>query len=313
MKQDLHQIPEQQVLKNQRGATQHPLGMSALRGADGKASAMPRPFQLKATEESALQPEGTSTDAGFGFRINHEEKTMVITANVYTSSELAHSQAKSAAATWNAKTAVVGEYTISFDINVISAAPISEDEVMDAFGTVDFYNKRGKLRKKLYQTYREKMLKYRAINAAEMDPIGKSYTGTNGLKSRVVDGERYVGGQTLNGKHADMNIHRDAGNMGQHNDLVVHEFGHYFGLDDKDGDHDGHTDPYYPGDGGTMEYTGMDLYPISDEDVETIMKYAKDMLENTEECKESPISLLETIGNSDGQNPLGISNDNPDE
>ncbi|MBK9451980.1 MAG: hypothetical protein IPN95_21690 [Bacteroidetes bacterium] len=286
-------------------------GNDAENGVKTNSGATKSPPQFKLEASSAQGPEGAEVaiddihDAGFGVRINHDQKTLQIVANVYTSTGAAHLQAQQAAATWNAKTSTADGYTISFDMQVIQVERVTQEEVMATYPDKEWYNKKGKLNQSLVNKYIVGLTRMRAVDAAEADPIGKSFAGNQGMYSRVVDGESYVGGQTGNGKHADMNTHREKGDLGDNNDLVVHEFGHFFGLDDEDGNHDGTTDAYYPGDGGTMEYEGSDLHDISEADVQTILRYAKDALASTKEGEESPIRILESVGMSDGNNPIG--------
>ena len=66
--------------------------------------------------------------------------------------------------------------------------------------------------------------------------------------------------------------------LGDQRDLVAHEMGHLMGLDDKE------KGIYYPGDGGIMDYQfsndrgNINMNPISENDVRTILKYANDYL-----------------------------------
>lgn len=276
----------------------------------GGVSQTPPKFKLEASRIDVQEASDAAAQsiykAGFGVRLNHELKTLQIVANIYSSTNTAHRQAQTAAATWNAKTCSAEGYVISFDLKVTQVVPVTEEEVMAMYPDKEWHNKKGKLNKGLINKYITSLTRMRAVNAAEADPIGKSFTGNQGLYSRVVEGESYVGGQTGNNKYADMNTHRENGDLGENNDLVVHEFGHYFGLDDEDGDKDGSPDPYYPGDGGTMEYVGADLHDISDADVETILRYAKDAIAASKEGVESPIKILSSTGTADGNNPLGI-------
>ncbi len=289
--------------------------------ARGGTFQSPPTFQLKAKDpakdtarpDAAEAAAGAVVDAGFGIKVDHDAKTMTIVANVYTSTAGSNSQALAAAATWNAKSAVVDGYTISFDIAVIPAKPVSEAEVVAKFSYVEFYDEKGNLKEGVFAKYRNAFLRMSAVDAAVADPIGKSFCGNQGMYSHVVHGAKFDGGQTGNGKHADMNTHLEKGDQGKNNDLVVHEFGHYFGLDDEDGNHDGKTDPYYPGDGGTMEYEGSDLHDISDADVTMILQYAKETLAKANEGGESAIKILETVGSSEGANPLGIKATKKDE
>ncbi|MCY1550786.1 hypothetical protein D9M68_870630 [compost metagenome] len=97
-----------------------------------------------------------------------------------------------------------------------------------------------------------------------------------------------------------MNTHSSEGDLGDNTDLVAHEFGHLWGLDDEKGG-------VYFTRGGIMEYGSSDLMPISDDDVKNILKSAKDVLEG-KTVKNPSVQVIENIGTSDGNNPLGITN-----
>ncbi len=243
----------------------------------------------------------------FGVKVNHKDKTIIIVANVYTTSKKAYEQALKSAGNWNAKSATIDGYTVTFQIKVYKPVSVTELEVVKSFRTVNFYRKNNKLKKRLYAKYKNLYVKGATLQAAEDDPIGNSYSGNYGLlHSNIVSGERFDGGQTANGEHADMNTHTELGDMGAYEDLVTHEFGHFFGLDDLDSDRDGITDPYYPGDGGIMEYKGLNLNPISDDDVKTILNFAKNALSGKTKNTDANVELLENTGHSDGSNPLGV-------
>lgn len=242
----------------------------------------------------------------FGVKINHTDKTIVIVANVYTTSDKSYRQALKSAGAWNTKSATSGGYTVTFQMKVNKPVTVSESEVVGAFGTVDFYRKNGKLNKNLYSKYESVLVKNKTLEAAESDPIGNSYAGNNGLNSRNVSGSTFTGGQTMNGRHADMNTHDERGDMGESEGPVTHEFGHFFGLDDKGG-------TYYPGDGGIMQYT-WPMNSISDGDVNAILNYTKDYLGGkVSGSTVSKVTLLENTGSSDGSNPIGVSNNLNDE
>ena len=280
----------------------------------GILSASPPPFQL--TSDPAQQNQNLAvaeagiTEAGFGVKIDHTQKTLFIVANVYPSTATAKVQATRAANTWMTKSTVVDGYTIGFEITVLEPKEVTKEDVLNEFQTVNFFKKNGKLRKNLYYKYYMALTHIYARNEAENDPIGKSYAGNSGINSETVAGDSYTGGVTVNGKHAYMNTHMDKGDLGENNDMVTHEFGHFFGLDDQDGDKDGKDDPYYPGNGGIMEYAGYHLHPISDADVETILQYAKDLLAKGGQGKDSPIKILNSEGTSNGTNPLDIKSSN---
>ena len=243
----------------------------------------------------------------FGIKIDHTNKSIIVVANVYTTSAKAYKQALKSACKWNSKSANVDGYSVAFQIKVIEPNSVFESEVVSSFGSVNFYRKNGKLNDKLYNIYSNLLIHSNTFDLAELDPIGNSYEGNEGLsRSKEVEGEFFVGGKNLDGKYVAMNTHDELGDMGEFEDLVTHEFGHFFGLDDEDGDEDGKTDKYYPGDGGTMEYLGIHLNPISDNDVKTILNYAKDSLGGNKVKNQSNVVLLENIGKSDGSNPIGI-------
>jgi hypothetical protein len=59
--------------------------------------------------------------------------------------------------------------------------------------------------------------------------------------------------------------------------------------------------PYYGGDNGIMNYKGLDLNPISDEDVYTIIKYAKDALNGNIKNDKPKVTIIEEVGNNKEQ------------
>ena len=247
----------------------------------------------------------------FGVKINHTSKTIIIVANIYTTSERAYKQAVRAAAKWNNKSTTTGGYTTTFELKVKKPAVVTVEEVITTYGEVDFFKKSGKLKKTLYGRYERGMIRQKAFESASKDDIGNSFAGNNGIKSHPIrGGGNYTAGQTINGKHADMNTHVTEGDQGVVVGLVAHEFGHFFGLDDKDGDDDGHNDTYYPGDGGTMDYVGNDGLgnAITDFDVEMVLKFIKAALAGETTSADSKVILLENKGKSNGDNPIGLKN-----
>lgn len=224
----------------------------------------------------------------FGIKIDHEAKTIVIVANVYTTSKATYDQAKTSAGQWNAKSATVDGYTVTFQVKVHepSKGVFTDDQLKN-----------------------KKARDNAAWGDASSDAIGNEYAGVDGYNSKEVSGESFVGGVTANGKHISMNNHDEMGDMGNFEDLVTHEMGHLFGLDDKDGDKDGKTDPYYGGKGGVMEYKGTDLNPISDGDVKSILNFAKDALGGKTKDTDAKVKVLEQKGKSDGTNPIGVKNE----
>jgi RHS repeat-associated protein len=208
----------------------------------------------------------------FGIKIDHNTKTIIIVANVYTTSKTTYEQAKKAAAQWNSKSAIVDGYTVTFQVNAkeFVNGDLTDEQLKDK-------NIRNSV----------------AWAAAVFDKIGNEF----------------LGGATENGKHISMSNHDEKGDMGNYEDLVTHEFGHLFGLDDEDGNADGKTDPYYSGKKGIMEYKGTDLSPISDKDVKTILSFVKDALAGKTKEGDAKVEVIEQKGKSDGKNPIGIKNE----
>ena len=236
----------------------------------------------------------------FGVLVNHDNKSITIVANVYTNSRDAYAQAITAASAWNSASATVDGYTVTFSVKVMEPVQVSDQQVVKTFSTVDFEKRNGSLKRRLVNRYRGAFATNRSLKSAEADPIGNSFSGNDGPYSISVSGERFVGGQTVDGRFMDMNTHSEFGDLGENPDLVGHEFGHMFGLDDKDGDGDGHGDPYYPGDGGIMQYTGMDLNDISDGDIEMIVNYMLEKMssEASSDDTEANVELIEEVGSS---------------
>jgi len=238
----------------------------------------------------------------FGVKIDHAKKTIVIVANVYTTSRKAYEQALKAANQWNTKSTTVDGYTVSFQFKVNKPAVISDAEVIEQFGTVNFYKKNGKLKRDEVDSYKDLLMRVKATNAADADPVGNSFSGNKGINSSSVSGEKFTGGQTMNNEHADMNTHDEHGDMGSYEDLVAHEFGHLLGLSDE-------GRGTYFSKGGIMEYKGMDLAPVSDNDVKDVLKFAKDAIGGKLGDRNNKVKVLENTGKSDGTNPLGIKNE----
>ena len=95
-----------------------------------------------------------------------------------------------------------------------------------------------------------------------------------------------------------MNNHDQFGDLGQYPDLVAHEIGHLFGLDDA-------GNPYYSND-GIMVYGGFKLKPISDNDIRTILQYANNALKGQRTETDPDVKILKQEGHSDGDNPIGV-------
>ena len=234
----------------------------------------------------------------FGVKIDHDAKTIVIVANVYTTSKTAYDQALKSANAWNAKSATVDGYAVTFQVKVMEASksPMSREDIIKA--NPSLVNKRGKVNEGKLATIQNKNADNAAWADAIADDIGNVYAGNKGYNSKSVSGETYVGGVTANGKHISMNTHDESGDMGGYPDLVTHEEGHLFGLDDEGG-------PYFSGD-GIMKYKGTSLNPISDNDVKDILKFAKDALGGKTKETDAKVKLIEQKGKSDGSNPVGV-------
>lgn len=122
----------------------------------------------------------------------------------------------------------------------------------------------------------------------------------------------FVGGTTYQGFYVSMNneVVQGIGDLGNYTDLVAHEIGHLFGLDDKDGDKDGKDDKYYVGNKGIMKYRGLQLNTISDDDVNMILKFAKDALSGKTLQTDAKVTIIAQKGESNGTNPIGVKNEN---
>ena len=234
-----------------------------------------------------VDPDGRD----FGILIDPFSHTITIIANVYTTDEKAYNQAVKAAQEWNSKVSEIGGYSVSFKINVVEPPKVSEKEVVSFYSTQNFYRKNGKLKKHKFHKYAKKLRKKKALDAAMNDPIGNSYAGNNGHRSKRVSGKIFIGGQTINGKYICMNTHAELGDMGEYNKLVAHEMGHMFGLDDADANRDGINDKYYPGDEGIMQYS-WPMHSISNNDINMILQYANDYLEGKTDGSGAKVSFF---------------------
>jgi RHS repeat-associated protein len=241
----------------------------------------------------------------FGVKIDNDNKTIVIVANVYTTSKAGYDQALKAASQWNSKTVNVDGYTVTFDIKIQQPVTTTDQEIIDMKPN-GLYNKKGKLRENKMEEFKNRLNRHKGSTAAFADPIGNLYEGVKGSNSKNVSGESYEGGVTENGKKISMNDHQDEGDLGNYPDLVAHEIGHLLGLDDQDGNNDKKNDPYYPGNGGIMEYQGLNLKAISDADVKTILNFAKDALSGKTSANDAKVTVIENKGKSDGSNPVGV-------
>lgn len=237
----------------------------------------------------------------FGVKINHETKTIVVVANVYTTNQKAYDQALRSAGAWNTKSTTVDGYAVTFQVKVMEATPppMSDEDIIAK--NPGFTNKRGKVNNKKLNSYKQKIINNATWSKAVSDNIGNVYAGNKGFHSKDVTGDTYVGGVTANGKSISMNTHDVSGDMGAFPDLVTHEFGHLFGLDDAGGS-------YYSSD-GIMKYKGTSLNPISDNDVKDILNFAKDALDGKTKETDAKVKLIEQTGKSDGKNPIGVKNE----
>jgi RHS repeat-associated protein len=219
----------------------------------------------------------------FGYKIDHDKKTLIFVANVHTTSQEHYKQALAAAAMWNAKTAASGEYTVSFEVNVLKPS----EQMTKTNGSNNRWH-----------------LGIREVMCDNLE-VGNLYSGTDGPSNTTIyNSNEFIGGETVDGVAITMNSHETAGDLGSYPDLVSHEMGHLFGLDD-----DKPNVKYFGGNDGIMKYGGFKLNPISNCDVETIVKFAKDAIEGKTDESEAKVKLLEQKGKSDGSNPLGTKNE----
>ena len=236
----------------------------------------------------------------FGVKINHTDETIVIVANVYTTSAKAYRQALKSAGAWNTKSATVDGYTVSFQVKVEKPQYATDEQAIKRDPSIVKNN--GKYKKgKLARTKRDLTYKM-AQGFITRDDIGNLYSGNSGDYSEDVSGYKFVGGITVNGVIINMNTHSEYGDMGTYEDFVTHELGHLFGLDDE-------GKGEYFSDDGIMKYKGLNLNPISDNDVKNILDFAKSALEGKTKSTDAKVKLLENIGNSVGSNPLGVKNE----
>jgi RHS repeat-associated protein len=96
----------------------------------------------------------------FGIKVNHKEKTIVVVANVYTTSEKSYKQALKSAGLWNTKTATVDGYAVTFQINVQKPVSVTQEEVLRFKPSL--VRKNGKIKKYKYQITRNKLASSKA-------------------------------------------------------------------------------------------------------------------------------------------------------
>jgi hypothetical protein len=221
----------------------------------------------------------------FGIIINHKTKQIMIVTTVYTTDRRAYDQAMKAAEQWNSKSATVDSYNVAFYVIVMKPS------------TGNFTTT---------QLASSSRVRFGAASSDSMnDENSNIYGGINGSNSRSINsnGGSFVGGVTANGKVISMNNEASMGDMGNYEDLVAHEMGHLFGLDDEEGNSDGRTDPYYGGANGIMEYVGTNLSSVSDKDVQAVLKFAKDALAGRTVSTDAKVSIISQEGSSSRTNP----------
>ncbi|MEO7176103.1 MAG: RHS repeat-associated core domain-containing protein [Saprospiraceae bacterium] len=239
----------------------------------------------------------------FGVKINHTDKTIVIVSNIYTTSKKAYNEVQKAAKQWNDKSATIEGYLVSFQIKIMEpVSSITNDEAILEDPSIIRRNGRINIRK--LNEAKKVLISQKVTRGAKYDKenAGNAYASNEGRNSKYVTGEVFTGGQTENGRYADMNTHESLGNMGAIADLVAHEIGHFMGLNDHD------KGPYYAN-GGIMEYSGTDLAPVSVDDVKNILSFAKNAFLKKTDPRAAKVSLIENVGKSNGINPLGIKNE----
>lgn len=205
----------------------------------------------------------------FGISIDNKNKSIIITTNIYATSSRAYNQAVKAATNWNGQSSTYSDFTVTFKVNVVKPKNISDQQVLSTWPDKNFMKKDGTLNSKMMNKHKEALAKKMAYEDAKSDPIGNVYGGNDGILSKNVTGDKYVGGTTMDGKYISMNTHDVSGDIGNNTSAVTHEFGHIFGLDDKGGS-------YYNA-GGIMEYANP-MFRISKKDVNSIIDYARDFL-----------------------------------
>jgi RHS repeat-associated protein len=232
----------------------------------------------------------------FGIKINYDDKTIIIVANVHTNSEQSYNQVLNAANEWNKQTANVEGYTVSFQINIIPPPTVDSELVTNIPGVV---RGNGKIKQAEYKANEQKIAGRFAVGNAWADPIGNSYSGIYGNHSRTVEGDKFHGGYTAYQKHISMNYHVSLGDIGNSLDAVMHELGHLFGLNDAEG-------LYFPPE-GIMEYK-TPMNSIHPNDINMVIQYVKDVLSGSTANggTNAKVTIIEENGTFDENNPLGI-------
>ncbi len=218
----------------------------------------------------------------FGVKIDHDNKTIIIVANVYTTSKKAYSEALSTATAWNTQTAKIEGYNVTFQIAIQKPLKVSTEEVIQFYKENSWnglYKENGKLDKKKLRESKNKIAELKTMDNTISDPIGNLYESNHGMNSQTIEdpsGET-TAGVTENGYAISMytflyhntdgtiRVEDHAKNISERK----HEFGHLFGLDDKGG-------PYFAND-GIMVYK-FKMNDISKKDIELIIQYANDRL-----------------------------------
>ena len=82
-------------------------------------------------------------------------------------------------------------------------------------------------------------------------------------------------------------------------------------MDDKFNKETGKINPYYPGDGGIMEYKSI-LNPINEHDVRMIINYANNALNSISPTEGAKVKIIQEIGKDKGNSPIKIKDKNED-
>lgn len=245
-----------------------------------------------------VDPDGKD----FGIKINHTSRTIIIVANIYTTSEISKNQAEEGAKQWNQIIdREIDGWKISFEVNVIPPKQVSQKSIL-AVDEKAITN--GKINKNRYKAAEIEAQNRSTEYSAALDPIGNAFQGKNGKHSRnineTLDGT-FPGGNTANNFIISMHSVLGFGDMGNYPDLVSHEIRHLFGLNDFE-------KGIYFTSGGIMEYpkrfnSQFKLLKISDNDIRNILSYAREQLQ----MKSNKVNLLENEGSCNCSNPVNVS------